>query len=51
MSIEQLSVRELRTDEVLVRVSATRICHSDVAERDGVFPLPRPIVLIWRGQC
>jgi aryl-alcohol dehydrogenase len=33
----------------LVRLAATGICHSDIAVRDAVFPVPRPIVLGHEG--
>jgi aryl-alcohol dehydrogenase len=49
MSIESVTLRELRPDEVLVRLEATGICHSDIAVRDAVFPVPRPIVLGHEG--
>jgi aryl-alcohol dehydrogenase len=40
----------LRADEVLVRLTATGVCHSDVAVRDGLFPIPRPIILGHEGS-
>lgn len=50
MSIETVSLRDLRPDEVLVRLAASGVCHSDVAVRDGAFPVPRPIVLGHEGS-
>lgn len=50
MAIEEVSLRDLRADEVLVRLAATGVCHSDVAVRDGEFPLPRPIVIGHEGS-
>lgn len=47
--IESLRVRELRADEVLVRLVATGICHTDITCRDGFMPMPRPIVLGHEG--
>jgi aryl-alcohol dehydrogenase len=41
-SIEQLELSEPNDDEVLVRVVATGICHTDLAARDGHLPLPPP---------
>jgi aryl-alcohol dehydrogenase len=39
----------LRDTEVLVRIVATGICHSDIAVRDGLYPVPRPLVLGHEG--
>ncbi len=50
MTIETVSLKELRANEVLVRLSATGVCHSDVAVRDGAFPIPRPVVLGHEGS-
>jgi aryl-alcohol dehydrogenase len=50
MAIEHVSLKDLRPDEILVRVEATGVCHSDVAVRDGAFPIPRPIVLGHEGS-
>ncbi len=50
MSIETLDLEDVRPDEVLVRVVATGICHTDVAMRDGVYPVPQPIVLGHEGS-
>ena len=41
-TIEQLDLSDPRDDEVLVRVVATGICHTDLAARDGHLPLPPP---------
>jgi aryl-alcohol dehydrogenase len=50
MSVETVSLKDLRPDEVLVRLVATGVCHSDVAVRDGAFPIPRPIILGHEGS-
>jgi aryl-alcohol dehydrogenase len=50
MTIEDVTLAELRSDEVLVRLVATGVCHSDIAVRDAVFPVPRPIVLGHEGS-
>jgi aryl-alcohol dehydrogenase len=41
-SIEQLDLSDPHDDEVLVRVEAVGICHTDLAARDGHLPLPPP---------
>jgi aryl-alcohol dehydrogenase len=40
--IEALQLSEPNDDEVLVRVVAAGICHTDLAGRDGHLPIPEP---------
>ena len=47
--IETLAVQEPRADEVLVRIVATGMCHTDIVIRDQVYPVPLPIVLGHEG--
>jgi aryl-alcohol dehydrogenase len=49
MMLETLQLEEPRDDEILVRVAATGICHTDIAMRDQAFPVPQPIVLGHEG--
>jgi aryl-alcohol dehydrogenase len=44
-SIETLSLESPRRDEVLVKVVATGLCHTDMVARDKGYPVPHPIVL------
>lgn len=39
-SIETVQLDAPQADEVLVEVVATGLCHTDLAVRDGVFPIP-----------
>ncbi|SFV00217.1 NAD(P)-dependent alcohol dehydrogenase [Pseudoduganella namucuonensis] len=39
-TIETVRIDAPRADEVLVEVLATGLCHTDLAVRDGVFPVP-----------
>src|SRR5690242_3543352 len=48
-SIEELEIEEPRSDEVLVKVAATGICHTDLIVRDQWLPVPLPIVLGHEG--
>ncbi len=41
-TIEQLDLSDPNDDEVLVRVVASGICHTDLAARDGHLPIPPP---------
>jgi aryl-alcohol dehydrogenase len=48
--IEELDLEEPRADEVLVRISATGICHTDIYCHSGHgVAIPRPIVLGHEG--
>src|SRR5256885_8586392 len=47
--IETLSLEGPRRDEVLVKVVATGLCHTDMIARDKVYPVPHPIVLGHEG--
>lgn len=49
MRFETLEMAALREDEVLVQLVATGVCHTDIAMRDQVFPVPQPIVLGHEG--
>ena len=47
--IESLQLSDPLDDEVLVRVAATGICHTDLAARDQHLPIPLPSVLGHEG--
>jgi aryl-alcohol dehydrogenase len=47
--IQAVSLGELRADEVLVRVVASGICHTDLIIRDQWYPVPLPAVLGHEG--
>ncbi|HXR14492.1 MAG TPA: NAD(P)-dependent alcohol dehydrogenase, partial [Solirubrobacteraceae bacterium] len=47
--LEELELGELRDDEVLVNVSASGICHTDLICRDQWLPVPLPAVLGHEG--
>ena len=49
-TMEALELELPRDDEILVRVVATGVCHTDIAMRDQVFPVPQPIVLGHEGS-
>jgi aryl-alcohol dehydrogenase len=48
-TIEKLRMGEPRDDEVLVRIVATGMCHTDMIVRDQMYPVPQPIVLGHEG--
>lgn len=47
--LERVDLDEPRSDEVLVRIVATGICHTDLAIANQYFPLPLPWVLGHEG--
>jgi len=49
-SLEQLELEEPRADEILVRLVATGICHTDLHAHDGIgWPGPKPSVFGHEG--
>lgn len=48
-SLESVEIEAPREREVLVRIVATGICHSDLAVRNGDLPLPTPVILGHEG--
>lgn len=48
-SSEALTLEAPRRDEVLVRIVATGMCHTDMVARDKVYDVPHPIVLGHEG--
>jgi aryl-alcohol dehydrogenase len=49
VSIETLDLETPRDTEILVRVIATGVCHTDMVARDGHLPTPQPVVLGHEG--
>lgn len=49
LSIEELELDAPKNDEVLVKVVACGVCHTDMAMRDQAYPVPHPIVLGHEG--
>ena len=47
--LQELELGDLRPDEVLVRVAAAGICHTDLIMRDQWYPVPLPAVLGHEG--
>jgi hypothetical protein len=48
--IEMASIHPPRPDDVIVRVVATGVCHTDMLVRDQDYPLPLPAVLGHEGS-
>lgn len=49
LNLETLTLEAPRDDEILVRVVATGVCHTDIVVRDGMLPTPLPVVLGHEG--
>ena len=49
LRIERVTIEAPRSDEVLVRLVATGICHTDMVMRDQALPTPLPVVLGHEG--
>lgn len=47
--LQEVEVGELRSDEVLVKVAASGICHTDLICRDAWYPVPFPSVFGHEG--
>jgi aryl-alcohol dehydrogenase len=50
MSIEDVMIGQPADDEVLVRIVASGICHTDLSVRDQLLPMPLPAVLGHEGS-
>jgi aryl-alcohol dehydrogenase len=48
-AVRDVELGDVRADEVLVRVHACGVCHTDLAARDQQLPAPLPIVLGHEG--
>ena len=48
-AVQTVEVDELRPDEVLVKVAAAGVCHTDLIVRDQWYPVPLPAVLGHEG--
>jgi len=48
-TLEPLEMRGPKDDEVLVRMVATGICHTDLKYAGSTSPLPKPVVLGHEG--
>jgi len=48
-SIEEAQIRSPQGSEVLVRIVATGLCHTDLIVRDQYYPVPLPAVLGHEG--
>lgn len=48
-TIEAAELDEPRADEILVRIAAAGVCHTDLVARDGMMPFSMPAILGHEG--
>src|SRR5260370_28540681 len=48
-TLQAVELDEPRADEILVRIAAVGVCHTDLVARDGVMPFSMPAVLGHEG--
>jgi S-(hydroxymethyl)glutathione dehydrogenase/alcohol dehydrogenase len=49
LDVVEVSLHDLRENDVLVRIEASGLCHSDVSVQTGALPMPTPIILGHEG--
>ncbi|NLU97457.1 alcohol dehydrogenase [Marinomonas sp. UCMA 3892] len=49
-TIEKAQIRAPKADEVLVKIVATGMCHTDMIVRDQYYPVPLPAILGHEGS-
>ena len=49
LTVEEIEIDEPRSEEVLVRTSASGVCHSDLHFVEGLYTMPTPAVLGHEG--
>ncbi len=47
--VEEIEIEFPRRNEVMIKLAACGICHSDLSATNGTIPLPRPVVLGHEG--
>ena len=50
LSLMELDIEDPRDDEILVRVVASGICHTDLVVQAGMLPVPMPVILGHEGS-
>ncbi|HLS82453.1 MAG TPA: Zn-dependent alcohol dehydrogenase [Steroidobacter sp.] len=49
LAVEDISIAPPKTGEVLIRMKAAGVCHSDLSVANGTVPMPLPMVLGHEG--
>lgn len=45
LKVEEVTYRDIRENEVLVKLAACGLCHSDLSVMNGLLPSPMPLIL------
>ncbi|KAH8806078.1 alcohol dehydrogenase [Xylogone sp. PMI_703] len=48
--VQEVELKELRPDEIIVRMAATGVCHTDFAAANGRIPVPTPVIVGHEGS-
>ncbi|GAB6450878.1 zinc-binding dehydrogenase [Bacillus luti] len=49
-NVQEVYLDEIKDDEILVKIIASGICHTDATVLDGTMPTPKPVVLGHEGS-
>ena len=49
LTLMELDIEDPRADEILVRIVATGVCHTDLVVQAGMLPVPMPVILGHEG--
>ncbi len=49
IAVETVEIESPRRDEVMIKIDACGVCHSDFSATDGTIPIPPPLVLGHEG--
>jgi Zn-dependent alcohol dehydrogenase len=49
MIIEEVELRKPLAGEVVVKIRASGICHSDLSVQNGLIPVPMPVIMGHEG--
>ncbi|HXC39460.1 MAG TPA: Zn-dependent alcohol dehydrogenase [Burkholderiales bacterium] len=49
LAVEEVTVESPRSGEIMVKLAACGVCHSDLSVTNGTIPLPPPVVLGHEG--
>jgi aryl-alcohol dehydrogenase len=49
LTLMELDIEDPREDEILVRIVATGVCHTDLVVQAGMLPVPMPVILGHEG--
>ncbi|RFU28222.1 hypothetical protein B7463_g8101, partial [Scytalidium lignicola] len=48
--VQKVELKDLRPDEIIVRMVATGVCHTDFSSTNGTIPVPTPVIVGHEGS-